>query len=101
MYVSKILGLLYVEKNFKLCEFPDEDPLDLCKPVNCHMKYQGHRSYFNYTKRQCVPIPICNDTLSIKSPYNKVIITIINIVTVLISIYKYFLNFLKVIQMFK
>lgn len=37
------------------------------------MKYQGHRSYFDYIKRQCVPIPVCNDTLSIKSPFNKVI----------------------------
>lgn len=43
-----------------LCESQDEDPLDLCAPVNCHMKYQGFRSMFDTIKRQCVTIPICD-----------------------------------------
>ncbi|XP_050059475.1 uncharacterized protein LOC126550930 isoform X1 [Aphis gossypii] len=44
----------------KLCESQDEDPLDLCAPVDCHMKYQGFRSLFDTIKRQCVSIPICD-----------------------------------------
>lgn len=52
--------MLNVENNFRLCEFPDEDPFDLCAPVNCHRKYQGFRSLFDSNKRQCISIPICN-----------------------------------------
>lgn len=44
-----------------MCESPDEDPLDLYAPVNCHMKfYTGFRSLFDTIKRQCVSIPICD-----------------------------------------
>lgn len=71
------LGKLNVERDFKLCKSPDEDPLDLCAPVNCHMKYQGFRSLFDPIERQCVPIPVCNSKEGINSSN---IVTIINII---------------------
>lgn len=54
--------MLNSENQFQLCESPDEDPLDLCEPVNCHMKYRGFRSLFDSNKRQCVPIPVCDSS---------------------------------------
>lgn len=65
--------MLNYENNFKLCESPDENPLDLCAPVHCHMKYQGFRSLFDSIKRQCVPIPICDGGLNNESSSNLVI----------------------------
>lgn len=41
------------------CESQDEDPLDSCLPVNCHMKYSGHRGFYSTSKKKCVEIPIC------------------------------------------
>ncbi|CAH1721370.1 unnamed protein product [Aphis gossypii] len=41
------------------CEFPDEDNLDYCNPVNCHMKYSGYRGFFSIAKQKCVQIPEC------------------------------------------
>ncbi|KAL5242913.1 hypothetical protein ACI65C_010323 [Semiaphis heraclei] len=60
------------DTNFKLCESPDEDPLDFCAPVNCHMKYQGFRSLFDAIKRQCISIPICNRRLNNENSSNIV-----------------------------
>lgn len=62
------------DTNFKLCESPDEDPLDFCAPVNCHMKYQGFRSLFDAIKRQCISIPICNRRLNNENSSNIVIL---------------------------
>jgi len=59
--------MLNIDKTIRLCEFSDEDPLDLCAPVNCHMKYQGFRSVFDSNKRQCVPIPVCDAGLMMNS----------------------------------
>lgn len=41
------------------CEFPDEDPLDSCLPVNCHIKYSGHRGFYSTSMNKCVEIPVC------------------------------------------
>lgn len=68
------LGKLNVETNFRLCKSPDEDPLDLCAPVNCHMKYQGFRSLFNPVKQQCEPIPVCSSKENTNSSVDMVII---------------------------
>jgi len=68
-----ILGMFNFDTNFKLCESPDEDPLDFCAPVNCHMKYLGFRSLFEANKRQCMPIPICNRRMNNKNSSNIVI----------------------------
>lgn len=65
--------MLNFDINFKLCESPDEDPLDLCAPVNCHMKYQGFRSLYDAFKRQCISIPICNRRLNNENSSNIVI----------------------------
>lgn len=71
--ICMYLDMLNVEKKFKLCEFPDEDPLNLCEPVNCHWKYQGFKSLFDSNKRQCISIPPCNGELNKKS--STVVIT--------------------------
>lgn len=70
--------MLNVERQFKLCDSPDEDPLDLCEPVNCHVKYRGFRSLFDPDKRQCVAIPVCDSggpnsskTVVTKCQYNN------------------------------
>lgn len=49
-----------IVSELKLCEFQDEDPLNLCMPVNCHMKYQGHKSLYDFDNRRCIPIPVCD-----------------------------------------
>ncbi|RZF32414.1 hypothetical protein LSTR_LSTR001878 [Laodelphax striatellus] len=41
------------------CQSPDQDPLDNCEPVSCHLKYAGSRSYFNPINQRCQAIPIC------------------------------------------
>ncbi|XP_068086118.1 uncharacterized protein [Anabrus simplex] len=41
------------------CPSLDMDPLDKCEPVNCHMKYDGYRNYYNSKLRICQPVPIC------------------------------------------
>lgn len=41
------------------CKYPDEDPLDSCLPVNCHIKYSGHRGFYSALQKKCIPIPKC------------------------------------------
>ncbi|KAL4099094.1 hypothetical protein QTP88_023581 [Uroleucon formosanum] len=41
------------------CEFPDEDHLNDCNLVNCHMKYSGYRGFFSTANKKCVQIPEC------------------------------------------
>lgn len=41
------------------CENADEDPLDSCLPVNCHIKYSGNRGFYSTLKKRCMPIPMC------------------------------------------
>ncbi|KAF0769276.1 Uncharacterized protein FWK35_00025224 [Aphis craccivora] len=43
--LEDIILLQLTNSNYTLCESPDEDPLDLCAPVNCHMKYRGFKSF--------------------------------------------------------
>lgn len=41
-------------EKFVKCNYVDEDPQDLCHPVNCPMKYGGYRNVFDTTKHQCI-----------------------------------------------
>ncbi|XP_054284422.1 uncharacterized protein LOC129001221 [Macrosteles quadrilineatus] len=41
------------------CNSYDEDALNNCKMVDCHMKYFGLRSFFNKASRVCEPVPAC------------------------------------------
>ncbi|XP_060854204.1 uncharacterized protein LOC132932036 isoform X1 [Rhopalosiphum padi] len=56
--IQKIYFDTTVNKGMK-CEFPDEDYLDYCNPINCHMKYSGYRGFFSTEKQKCVQIPTC------------------------------------------
>jgi len=62
MYIVKItyiiLNHLGHHHNLK-CEFPDEDHLNYCNLVNCHMKYSGYRGFFSTSNKKCVQIPEC------------------------------------------
>lgn len=62
------------------CNSPDEDPLDSCLPVNCHMKYSGYRGFYSMSEKKCVEIPMCK-------PENEQV----NYNTRIIYIYKYIL----------
>lgn len=44
------------------CHSFDEDALDECKMVDCHVKYFGIRSFFNKGARTCEPVPPCLPT---------------------------------------
>nr|XP_014272619.1 uncharacterized protein LOC106678557 [Halyomorpha halys] len=43
----------------KRCDSPDLDVLENCLPVDCHMKYDGTKNYFNWKDLLCVPSPTC------------------------------------------
>lgn len=76
-----------IENKLRLCESPDEDPLDFCEPVNCFIKYQGYKSIYDLTKRQCVTIPICKEerktslsrylVIIYKFQYKKIVLNIL------------------------
>ncbi|XP_025413076.1 uncharacterized protein LOC112685424 isoform X2 [Sipha flava] len=51
------------------CQYPDEDPLDSCLPVNCHMKYSGHRGFYSASEKKCVRIPKCQSNMNINQAY--------------------------------
>lgn len=61
------------------CEFPDEDPLDSCLPVNCHMKYSGFRGFYSTSENKCVEIPKCqsNDCNKQVNTFNYFILKLI------------------------
>ncbi|VVC32405.1 Hypothetical protein CINCED_3A006051 [Cinara cedri] len=80
-------SFLNIDKQFRLCESKDEDPADLCEPVNCHMKYRGSKSWFDPIKRQCVPIPVCDNSKPDSSnivydPYSNTCITLANDISI-------------------
>ncbi|XP_075228188.1 uncharacterized protein LOC142328366 [Lycorma delicatula] len=63
-YISRthapgILKNYYEPWEYTDCQSPDQDPLDNCLPVNCHMKYSGCRSFFNHLNQRCQRIPVC------------------------------------------
>ena len=41
------------------CRSVDLDPLDHCRAVNCPVKYNGRRNFFNRKLQRCQPVPIC------------------------------------------
>ncbi|XP_065162505.1 uncharacterized protein [Atheta coriaria] len=41
------------------CETVDQDPLNHCNPVDCHMKYLGTRNYFSRHLQRCQKVPLC------------------------------------------
>ncbi|KAF5303933.1 hypothetical protein FQA39_LY01718 [Lamprigera yunnana] len=41
------------------CKTVDLDPLELCAPVNCEMKYLGSRNFFNHYWNRCQKVPLC------------------------------------------
>ncbi|XP_045462700.1 uncharacterized protein LOC123672584 [Harmonia axyridis] len=41
------------------CYTPDLDPFRNCTPVDCPIKYSGHRNYFNAFTKYCEPVPYC------------------------------------------
>lgn len=45
------------------CTSVDQDRESKCRPVNCVLKYNGSRNYFNPTTLKCEAVPECN-TLS-------------------------------------
>ncbi|KAL1462673.1 hypothetical protein WDU94_014490 [Cyamophila willieti] len=51
-----------------LCDSPDQDPLNHCKPVNCHWKYGGTRSFYNEVHKRCEKVPICTTNLENELP---------------------------------
>ncbi|KAF2900974.1 hypothetical protein ILUMI_05220 [Ignelater luminosus] len=57
--VNPVLRGYYNKYEYTRCKSVDEDPLDKCEPINCHMKYLGSRNYFNRKWRRCQKVPIC------------------------------------------
>ncbi|XP_075988920.1 uncharacterized protein LOC142984923 [Anticarsia gemmatalis] len=53
------------------CDHIDEDPFNQCKPVDCDIYYNGKRSYFSETKRQCENVPSCISRTRLRA-YNPV-----------------------------
>ncbi|XP_011306988.1 uncharacterized protein [Fopius arisanus] len=54
-----VLAEYYDAVDVRECQSPDQDPLDACHPVNCQVKYNGKRSYFNRELQMCQSVPIC------------------------------------------
>ncbi|EEB12328.1 hypothetical protein Phum_PHUM171650 [Pediculus humanus corporis] len=50
---------LYTPDNSLRCETTDLDPFDGCNPVDCRLKYLGHRNYFNHKRKRCQKVPKC------------------------------------------
>ncbi|KAI8433247.1 hypothetical protein MSG28_015323 [Choristoneura fumiferana] len=51
----------------KPCDTIDQDPLNNCKPVDCDIRYNGHKPHFHPRLRRCVEAPPCLPT-NLKSP---------------------------------
>lgn len=49
----------YDSSIFTPCDSVDKDPMNLCKPYNCYIRYDGQRSRWNYTSERCENIPRC------------------------------------------
>uniref|UniRef100_T1I3I2 Uncharacterized protein n=1 Tax=Rhodnius prolixus TaxID=13249 RepID=T1I3I2_RHOPR len=43
----------------RTCISPDLDPLDNCRPVDCHQKYNGEKPYFSRIRNKCIASPAC------------------------------------------
>ena len=41
------------------CVSPDQDPADMCNPVNCVLKYNGQLNYYNASSYRCQKITSC------------------------------------------
>ncbi|XP_017770311.1 PREDICTED: uncharacterized protein LOC108558035 [Nicrophorus vespilloides] len=54
-----ILRGYYSKTEVRNCASPDLDPLNKCKPVDCHRKYLGSRNYFNKKWQRCQKVPVC------------------------------------------
>ncbi|XP_046398710.1 uncharacterized protein LOC124165375 isoform X2 [Ischnura elegans] len=52
----------------EVCDSPDEDPMDMCLPVDCIIKYSGSRSYFDPKSRLCVKVPLCESNANADLP---------------------------------
>lgn len=48
-------------EKYSLCDSLDQDPKNNCAPVNCLIKYNGFRSFFNRTLEKCQKSPLCYD----------------------------------------
>lgn len=66
--VPDALQGFYDPATITLCDSPDLDPLDHCKPVNCHWKYGGTRSFYNNIHRRCERVPLCATNLDRELP---------------------------------
>ncbi|KAL3284647.1 hypothetical protein HHI36_018801 [Cryptolaemus montrouzieri] len=44
------------------CYTSDLDPFRNCSPVDCPIKYSGHKSYFNTLTKYCETVPYCKST---------------------------------------
>lgn len=49
----------YSTEDVRKCSTVDLDTLDDCRPVNCHIKYNGKRNFFNRRMQRCQAVPIC------------------------------------------
>ncbi|XP_023290699.1 uncharacterized protein LOC105698350 [Orussus abietinus] len=58
-HVPAVLEGYYSPHSVKTCSTVDLDSLDSCRPVNCHIKYNGKRNFFNRKSMRCQPVPIC------------------------------------------
>lgn len=41
------------------CKNIDEDPFNKCEPVNCDVRYNGRKPYFDNNIKRCVNVPEC------------------------------------------
>lgn len=41
------------------CDSIDQDSLNECLPVNCDLKYSGHRPFYEIASNKCVRVPAC------------------------------------------
>ncbi|XP_044748979.1 uncharacterized protein LOC123309773 isoform X2 [Coccinella septempunctata] len=50
------------------CYTADLDPFRNCTPVDCPIKYSGHRNYFNSLTKYCEPVPYCRSVPGCSMP---------------------------------
>lgn len=41
------------------CKSIDEDPFNNCEPVNCDVRYNGKKPYFDNKIKRCLSVPLC------------------------------------------
>ncbi|XP_015122731.1 uncharacterized protein LOC107045110 [Diachasma alloeum] len=54
-----VLEEYYDAVDVRQCSSPDQDTLDACHPVNCQIKYNGQRNYFDRQLQRCQSVPVC------------------------------------------